>query len=46
MELDMENPMSTKKFKFLYGNAPITDFRHAPLLLTTNMVLALGVSNV
>ena len=40
-------PHIHKKFKFLYGNAPIIEYYpHVPLLLTTNMVLAFSVFNV
>ena len=39
-------PHVQKRFKFLYGNAPITNYCHVPLLLNTNMVLALNVSNI
>ena len=40
-------PHIHKKIKFLYGNAPIIEYyRHVPLLLTTNMVLAFSVFNV
>ena len=35
-----------KKNQILYGNAPITNYRHIPLLLNANMVLALNVSDI
>ena len=44
--IGFEKPHVHKNFKFLYGNAPIIDYQHVPLLLTTNIVLALSVFNV